>query len=275
VFRSSPLTSEVAGKIPAGVGDEGDEPIEVAPPAPQDPSQLIDELMKGMDGGSSAGPAPTRTDAAQAPPPGIESGLDSSGPQAQWVNIGGEWVRVGSDKAAASGAAKTNNDEELSAMITQRVIEVPYDRLNAGDMRYNIVIRPGDIIKVPGQQGGFVYLQGAINRPGAYNIPGEKDLNLKQLIASGGGLSAIAVPERVDLIRRIGNDQEATIRLNLRAIFDGTEPDFFLKPNDQINIGTNMAATPLAIVRNGLRATYGFGFVLDRNFNIDVFGVGQ
>jgi polysaccharide biosynthesis/export protein len=95
------------------------------------------------------------------------------------------------------------------------------------------------------------------------------------LIASGGGLSAIAVPERVDLIRRIGNDQEATIRLNLRAIFDGTEPDFFLKPNDQINIGTNMAATPLAIVRNGLRATYGFGFVLDRNFNIDVFGVGQ
>jgi protein involved in polysaccharide export with SLBB domain len=113
---------------------------------------------------------------------------------------------------------------------------------------------------------------GASNRPGAYNIPGEKDLTLKQLIASGGGISAIGIPERVDLIRRIGVDQEATVRINLRAIFNGTEPDLFLKANDVINIGTNAVATPLAIFRNGLRATYGFGFVLDRNFNTDVFG---
>jgi len=275
VIRPSPLTSEVAGDVPAGVGDEGDDPIEVAPPAPQDPAQLIEELMEGMDGGSGTGPAPTRQDAAQAAPAGIESGLDSSGSQAQWVNVGGEWVRVGSDKAGASRAASSDNEAQLSAMVTQRVIEVPYDRLNEGDMRYNIIIRPGDIIRVPGQQGGFVYLGGAINRPGAYNIPGEKDLTLKQLVVSGGGLSAIAIPERVDLVRRIGNDQEATLRINLRAIFDGTEPDLFLKANDVINVGTNMTATPLAILRNGLRATYGFGFVLDRNFNLDVFGAGQ
>ena len=94
----------------------------------------------------------------------------------------------------------------------------------------------------------------------------------KQLIVSGGGLSAIGIPERVDLVRRIGNDQEATVRINLRAIFNGTEPDLFLKANDVINIGTNAVATPLAIFRNGLRMTYGFGFVLDRNFNTDVFG---
>ena len=37
-------------------------------------------------------------------------------------------------------------------------------------------------------------------------------------------------------------------------------------------IGTTFWATPLAVVRNGLRATYGFGFLLDRNFGNDVFG---
>ena len=31
-------------------------------------------------------------------------------------------------------------------------------------------------------------------------------------------------------------------------------------------------ATPLAVIRGGLRATYGFGFLLDRNFGNDVFG---
>ena len=80
------------------------------------------------------------------------------------------------------------------------------------------------------------------------------------------------MPERVDLIRRVGNDQEATVRLNLRAIFEGLQPDFYLKPNDTINIGTSFAATPLAVIRNGFRASYGFGFVLDRNFGTDVFG---
>jgi polysaccharide export outer membrane protein len=271
VIRQSPLTSDVAGVVPEGVGNEGDEPVEAAPPAPENASDLINELLEGVDSGAGAGPAPgAPTEPAQAAPSGLESSLDRGGRRAQWVNVGGEWVRVGSEGAASGEGAM--NDNALSQLITQRVIEVPYDRLNAGDMRYNIVIRPGDIIKVPGQQGGFVYLMGASNRPGAYNIPGEKDLTLKQLIASGGGISAIGIPERVDLIRRIGVDQEATVRINLRAIFNGTEPDLFLKANDVINIGTNAVATPLAIFRNGLRATYGFGFVLDRNFNTDVFG---
>lgn len=272
VIRQTPLTSDVAGVVPPGVGDEGDEPVKAAPPAPENPTDLINELLEGVDGGAGAGQAPgVPTEPARAAPPGLESSLDRGGKQAQWVNVGGEWVRVGSGGAAAAGESASNADE-LSGVITQRVIEVPYDLLNAGDMRYNVIIRPGDIIRVPGQQGGFVYLMGAINRPGAFNIPGEKDLTLKQLIASGGGVSAIGIPERVDLIRRIGVDQEATVRINLRAIFNGTEPDLFLKANDVINIGTNALATPLAIFRNGLRATYGFGFVLDRNFNTDVFG---
>ncbi len=276
VIRQSPLSSDVAGVVPEGVGKEGDEPVKAAPPAPQDPTQLIEELLQGVDGGSTdTGPAPGTQDPAQQAPAGIEAGLDSAHPQAQWVNVGGEWVRVEADQAQQQAQSTQENQARLSAMVTQRVIEVPYERLTEGDMRYNIVIRPGDIIKVPGQAGGFVYLGGAVNRPGAYNVPGEKDLTLKQLIVSGGNLSAIAIPERVDLIRRIGADQEATVRINLRAIFDGTEPDLFLKANDVINVGTNMAATPLAIFRNGLRATYGFGFVLDRNFNLDVFGAGQ
>jgi protein involved in polysaccharide export with SLBB domain len=272
VIRQTPLSSDVAGMVPEGVGDEGDEPVEAAPPAPEDPSKLIEELLEGVESGSGTA-APQAPQSEAAPPPaGLESSLDRRGRQAQWVNVGGEWVRVGADEATDGAAAAMANAAELSRVVTQRVIEVPFDRLNAGDMRYNVIIRPGDIIKVPGQQGGFVYLGGAINRPGAYNIPGEKDLTLKQLIVSGGGLSAIGIPERVDLIRRIGNDQEATVRINLRAIFDGTEPDLFLKANDVINIGTNAVATPLAIFRNGLRMTYGFGFVLDRNWNTDVFG---
>jgi hypothetical protein len=49
-------------------------------------------------------------------------------------------------------------------------------------------------------------------------------------------------------------------------------PDVYLKPDDRINVGTNFWAYPLAVVRNGFRVSYGFGFVLDRNFGDEVFG---
>jgi len=149
---------------------------------------------------------------------------------------------------------------------------VPYDRLLAGDMRYNIVVRPGDVIRVPARNAGFVYAMGQIARPGAYTVPGESVLTIKQLIASAGGLGQLANPERVDLIRRTGPYQETTVRLNVRSIFNGTEPDIYLKPDDTLNFGTSWYSTPLAVTRNGFRMTYGFGFILDRNFSSNVFG---
>ncbi|NJL31824.1 MAG: hypothetical protein HC898_09435 [Phycisphaerales bacterium] len=181
-------------------------------------------------------------------------------------------VQPGEDPFAVPAAEPTAKEIMEARSRGQRVIEVPYDKLLEGDTRYNIIIRPGDVIRVPPPVIGNVYIGGAINRPGTYSLPGDKDLTLQQLVFAAGNLSALAIPERVDLIRRIDKTQQATVRVNLRAIFQGTAPDIFLKPNDTINIGTNFIATPLAVFRNGFRMSYGFGFVLDRNFDENVFG---
>jgi hypothetical protein len=74
-------------------------------------------------------------------------------------------------------------------------------------------------------------------------------------------------------MRMVGGDRQATIRLNLRAIAEQTQPDIYIKGDDVLNIGTNFWAQPLAVLRNGFRASYGFGFVLDRNFDEAVFGI--
>jgi protein involved in polysaccharide export with SLBB domain len=157
-------------------------------------------------------------------------------------------------------------------MILQRVIEINYDRLVHGDQSQNIVIRPGDNIYVDGPPQGYVYIDGEISRPGVYNMPSTGRLTLSRLVAAAGGLLGIAIPERVDLTRKIGPNREATIRMNLAAIRQRTEPDIMMKPDDSVIIGTSFIAWPLAVIRNGFRATYGYGFVLDRNFGDDVFG---
>lgn len=191
------------------------------------------------------------------------------GPRDEWINVDGRWVR-----AASPGDVNASelNIERLAEIYKIRIIEIPYQALLDGDVRYNIVIRAGDLIRIPPQRGGFVYAAGEIARPGAYTVPAENELTVTGLIAAAGGLGSIAIPDRVDLRRRVGLDHEAIVRFNLRDIYDGQAPNFYLKPNDEVNVGTNFLAQPLAVFRNGLRMSYGFGFILDRNFNSDVFG---
>lgn len=149
--------------------------------------------------------------------------------------------------------------------ISQRVIEVDVRAVKSGDPRYNIVIRDRDIINVPVDTGVF-YIMGEVNRPGVYAF-NDREVTLKQAMALVGGFSALAWPQRVEIIRHEkGTDKQVTIPVNLDAIFAGLEDDVFLKDNDIVNVGTHTIAPFLFVIRNSFRFTYGFGFVYDRNF---------
>ena len=259
-----------------------DRPAADAPVASADETARKDLLRRAELGIDAKSPPAIAAPVAAAgeshtAPSTPELALDATQQPAtkSWVYRNGRWLQIDAAPKAPAAASATRAAQAPPGevpRVTQRIVEVPYDKLLDGEMRYNIVIRPGDVIRVPAPVIGNVYIGGAIARPGTYSLPGERDVTLKQLVFAAGNLAPLAIPERVDLIRRIGDDQEATLRLNLRAIFDGTQPDVFLKPSDTINVGTNFVAMPLAIVRNGFRANYGFGFLFDRNFATDVFG---
>lgn len=157
-----------------------------------------------------------------------------------------------------------------------RVIRIPTDRLLAGDPRYNIIIRPADRITVPRDLIGEFYVGGNVNAPNAYPITG-RPITLKQAITIAGGLNAIAWPQKVEVVRRIGENQaglmqEEIVLVDLKKIAEGTQPDFFIKQHDYINVGTHGTSRWLAVLRNAFRATYGFGLIYDRNFAYDDFG---
>jgi len=236
---------------------------------------LDDAAGNGAANGGTNGTGPD-TRPERNPVTGLGSALEGEG-EGRWVNIDGEWVRVqGATPEAAEDVEGAESLDELpppDELITQRIIAVDAQKLLQGVARYNLVIRPDDVIRIPADPGGNFYMGGEIARPGTYSLPRKRSLTLKNAIAAAGGLSPIGIPERVDLIRRLEDgDSEAILRINARAIFEGLTPDFYLKPNDQIVIGTNLPASYLAVIRNGFRMSYGFGFLLDRNFGRDVFG---
>jgi len=146
-----------------------------------------------------------------------------------------------------------------------RTIRIPLDPLRNGDLRYNIVIRPHDLIVAPNPPTGEYYMSGHISRSGVYSVP-PKGITLKQAVVAGGMLDGVAIPQRTELIRRVGVNREVWVAIDLNAIYSGAQPDIFLKPNDMVHIGTNILAPFISAVRGGFRLTYGFGFLYDRNF---------
>jgi polysaccharide biosynthesis/export protein len=146
-----------------------------------------------------------------------------------------------------------------------RIIRIPYEAIRRGDLRYNITIRPKDIIYVPDPQTGFYFVGGHVARPGAYTLSGQK-MTVKDAIISASMLDGLAIPQRTDIIRQIQPDHEIFVRVDLTKIFAGEEPDVYLKPHDKIMVGTNFLAPFVAAVRGGFRITYGFGFLFDRNY---------
>jgi polysaccharide biosynthesis/export protein len=200
----------------------------------------------------------------------------------EWVYKDGRWVpvQVGTPKQTlppANGVQKQPNIEIPSVPPEQttvvepveqgantRLIKIPADKLFAGDRRYNIVIKPGDTIFVPVDVTGVFYIMGHVNRTGTVAMT--QPMTLKQAVAAAGGLGQLASPKRCEVVRRIGKNREEIVMVDLDKIFNGEQPDFFIKPNDMINVGTDITARFKAVLRNAFRATYGFGFVYDRNF---------
>ncbi len=302
VIRSIPLSEKAAGRFRPGdmtpsVEKTAPGRVVNVPPGPgQAPAQgksvldIVDELgsqpplnqpkapgMVGAPGDGSRGPM-IDIDATSARPSGRTgtttslSDTTSTPGASRWVFVNGQWVAASALGRPSAQGGRGVNVNPATDVITQRVLQIPMSGLLSGSAEHNVVIRPGDIIRVPAPSEGLVYVEGSVQRPGPYSIPTVGRLTLQRAIVAAGGLNEVAIPERMDITRFVGTDRQATVRLNFRAIKEGTQPDLYLRDGDIINVGTNFWAQPLAVIRNGFRASYGFGFILDRNFGFDVFG---
>ncbi|MDP6381421.1 MAG: hypothetical protein QF662_08765, partial [Phycisphaerae bacterium] len=213
----------------------------------------------------------------------------------RWMWIDGKWVEVpakpkdteepdgaelaegakpAEDEAPGEGKAppETELERKLRRMgvITggvelKRIIRIDIDALQAGDPTQNIVMRNSDFINIPLPPAGEFYMDGHVIRRGVYSLTGRK-ITVLQAIAAAGGLDQVAVPWRTELIRRVSDEAEEIIYLDLDKIAAGEAPDMYLQADDLIRVGSDQKAIFDAVVRNAFRATYGLGFVYDMNF---------
>jgi len=204
----------------------------------------------------------------------------------EWIFQDGKWVpvqvgrprptepeaKIKPEKPEAAGPLKERVPENLDwgqigeGGMQTRLIEIPADKLRAGYPRYNVVIKPGDTIHIPVDVIGEFCIIGNINAQGFINLTG-RPMTLKMAVAAAGGLGPLAWPKRCEVTRRLGKNEaglwrEEIVMVDLDKIYRG-------------EVGTHPTARWRAVLRNAFRATYGFGFIYDRNFSDRDFGTSR
>jgi polysaccharide export outer membrane protein len=247
--------------LAAGHGEKVMLLTQAQPGGAADPDQRIinldgQELPARRPESDDATPAAPRT-GRSAPAPGARTGT-ASGAATGSMSAAGEGRR-------ATGSSGSFEFNDLAPAPETRVIRIPLDELRNGDLKYNIVIRPRDTLVVPYAEIGTYYMGGHVSRPGAYALNGQR-VTLMDAVIAASMLDQLAIPNRTDLVRRIGPDRQVFVRVDLAKVFAGTAPDVYLKPDDKVLVGTSWYAPFVAALRNSFRFTYGAGFIYDKNF---------
>lgn len=132
-----------------------------------------------------------------------------------------------------NGGVLPNADAEKGFLLRgDKRIPIDFNRLvQRGDMSQNPKLEPGDSVVVP--LADAVYVNGEVKVPGAVKYTG--DLTILKALTLVGGLTPLAAPGRVDIVR--GNsEKKERIRVDVDKMMRSPDeyPDARLQPNDII-----------------------------------------
>lgn len=127
----------------------------------------------------------------------------------------------------------------------------------AASAKANVPVFPGDTIVV--SNAGFIYILGAFKNQTAVPIKQDTPLTLMQATAIGGGPGYEAKLDDLRIIRTEG-DQRKVVRVNIKKVMDGTEPDPILQSDDIVFLPTS--AMKNAIKSGGVGTMLGLASIL-------------
>ncbi|HEV2489251.1 MAG TPA: polysaccharide biosynthesis/export family protein [Candidatus Acidoferrales bacterium] len=151
---------------------------------------------------------------------------------------------VASDEPASSANQETNlpapGDQAALGSIEIKLKEL----LDTADSRSNVMIHPGDAVKVP--RAGIVYVVGEVHKPGGFVLRTGENLSALQALALAEGMTHTSSGRHARIIRTdeiTGTRNEMPI--DLSRILAGHAPDPLLLPKDILFIPNSSGKTAL------------------------------
>jgi polysaccharide biosynthesis/export protein len=147
-------------------------------------------------------------------PSGEEPVLDASSPKAK-------------PDVPAANDSRTSENQAGGTTVESSLKNL----LESGDPRYNVIVYPGDVVKVT--RAGVVYVEGDVKKPGGFMLKTNENISVLQAVALAEGLTRNAAGSRARIMRT----DEATgarteIPIDLNKMLTGGLTDAMLRPND-------------------------------------------
>lgn len=130
-----------------------------------------------------------------------------------------------------------------------------HELLKKGDLTFNVVLADGDVVNVPVAEQFFVY--GHVQRPGAYDL--KRRTTILEAIATAGGLDRPMASPSYCVLRRANSE---TI-INLVAVADGDETNYYLRPDDVIEMRSRFMRRVALTLWRGLTSIVHVGWTLN------------
>jgi polysaccharide biosynthesis/export protein len=103
--------------------------------------------------------------------------------------------------------------------------------LEARDPMDNVDIMPNDVISVPTAE--MVYVIGTVKKSGGYVLGEHQSISVLQALSLAGGLDQAAASQDSRILRTVsGSDNRQELRVDLRKILEGKNPDMPLQASD-------------------------------------------
>jgi polysaccharide biosynthesis/export protein len=108
--------------------------------------------------------------------------------------------------------------------------------MGSHDSKLNVPVYPGDVVKV--SAADVVYVVGAVNKPGAYPMPGNARVTAVRALALGQGFAPGAQGSAI--VVRIGpRGERLEIPVDLNAALKGKAGDVALQAHDVLFVPTS------------------------------------
>lgn len=156
-------------------------------------------------------------------------------------------------KSSRSGSAASSTSHAPEANTVEANLK---NLLESGDPRHNVIVFPGDVVKVA--RAGVVYVEGEVKKPGGFMLKTNENISVLQAVAMAEGLTHTAAKSHARIMRT----DEATgarteIAINLDKILAGGLTDPILHPNDIVFIPNSTAKSALYGSSQGILAVVG------------------
>lgn len=112
--------------------------------------------------------------------------------------------------------------------------------MGASDPTLNVLVHPGDIVKVP--HAGIVYVVGEVHKPGGFVLKNSENISVLQALALAEGLTHTSSVKQARIIRtEAATGARAEIPLNLSKVLSGKLPDPLLQLDDIVFVPNSLA----------------------------------